>query len=125
MTEQAIEQEIQAAGKTAPRPLRPQISIREATDTEHVVSQETSRMEIIGMTDVQAMNLEIFRLVMSDTTAASKAIAFVAGERLKYELFRDSYANASSDESIVSRTEIAIRKATEALDLFQLSATEQ
>ncbi|EMC1043110.1 DUF2560 family protein [Serratia marcescens] len=80
-------------------------------------------MEIIGMTDVQAMNLEIFRLVMSDTTAASKAIAFVAGERLKYELFRDSYANASSDGSIVSRTEIAIRKATEALDLFQLTAT--
>jgi len=74
--------------------------------------------DIVGMTDVQAMNLELLRLVMGDTTAAGKAISFVGGERLKYELFRDGYSNAPSDSGVVSRTDIAIRKATEALDLF-------
>lgn len=31
-------------------------------------------MGIIQMTEIQAMNLEIFRLVMSDTAAGEKAI---------------------------------------------------
>ncbi|MDI7612324.1 DUF2560 family protein, partial [Cronobacter sakazakii] len=42
------------------------------------------------MTDTQQLNLELYRLVMKDTAAAKKAIAFVGGNQLKAELFKDA-----------------------------------
>ncbi|MDI8841594.1 DUF2560 family protein [Salmonella enterica subsp. enterica serovar Anatum] len=41
------------------------------------------------MTELQQMNLDILRLVQSDTAAAEKAIAFVAGSKLSFELFKN------------------------------------
>lgn len=40
--------------------------------------------EITELTELQQMNLEILRLVQSDTAAAEKAIAFVKGSRLNF-----------------------------------------
>lgn len=74
--------------------------------------------EIIEMTDEQAMNLELLRLVQNDTAAAEKAIAFVAGSKLNLELFKDQYQLASSETTPISRAEKAIREAKEALMLF-------
>lgn len=74
--------------------------------------------EITEMTDVQQMNLEILRLVQNDTAAAEKAITFVSGNKLNYELFKDQYQLAGAEISPVSRADKAIREAKEALDLF-------
>lgn len=73
---------------------------------------------ITELTDVQQMNLELLRLVQSDTAAAEKAIAFVAGIKLNYELFKDQYTLATAESTPLSRTEKAIREAKEALTLF-------
>ncbi|HCR0363277.1 TPA: DUF2560 family protein [Klebsiella aerogenes] len=75
-------------------------------------------MAITEMTELQAMNLEIFRLVQSDTAAAEKAITFIGG-KLKYELFKDGYTRAQTETGVVARADKAIRTAEEALDLFQ------
>ncbi|WP_223664223.1 DUF2560 family protein [Serratia sp. JSRIV002] len=77
-------------------------------------------MEITEMTELQAMNLDIFKLVLSDTAAAEKAITFIAGDKLRYELFKDAYARVQSETGVVARTEKAIRLAEEAQDLFQV-----
>lgn len=74
--------------------------------------------EIIGMTELQQMNLEILRLVQSDTAAAEKAITFVNGSKLNFELFKDQLALAAAETTALARTEKAIREAKEALDLF-------
>ncbi|WP_447872008.1 DUF2560 family protein [Serratia fonticola] len=74
-------------------------------------------MGFIQMTEVQAMNLDLFRLVRSDTAAAEKAIKFVNGEQLKYELFKDGYSNAV-EEGPGSRVDRAIKTAEEALLVF-------
>lgn len=79
-------------------------------------------MAIIEMTELQAMNLEIFRMVQNDTAAAEKAIVFVAGDKLKYELFKDGYTRAQNEGAPVSRVDKAIRTAEEAFDLFQTTA---
>ncbi len=76
-------------------------------------------MAITEMTELQAMNLEIFRLVQSDTAAAEKAITFIGGDKLKYELFKDGYTRAQTETGVVARADKAIRTAEEALDLFQ------
>lgn len=73
---------------------------------------------ITELTDVQQMNLELLRLVQSDTAAAEKAIAFVAGIKLNYELFKDQYTLASTEQTPLARAEKAIREAKEALTLF-------
>ena len=74
--------------------------------------------EITQITEVQQMNLEILRLVQSDTAAAEKAFTFVAGNKLNYELFKDQYQLAGAEISPASRADKAIREAKEALDLF-------
>ncbi|CAI2031381.1 MULTISPECIES: DUF2560 family protein [Serratia] len=76
-------------------------------------------MAIIEMTELQAMNLEIFRMVQNDTAAAEKAITFISGDKLKYELFKDGYVRAQNEGAPVSRVDKAIRTAEEALDLFK------
>lgn len=78
--------------------------------------------EITQMTEVQQMNLEILRLVQSDTAAAEKAITFVGGNKLNYELFKDQYQLAGAENTPVSRTDKAIREAKEALTLFTAGA---
>jgi hypothetical protein len=75
--------------------------------------------EIIQVTEINEMNLSIFRLVMRDTAAAKKAIAFVAGDKLKLELFIDGYTLATGETGVVARTDKAIQIATEAMALFQ------
>lgn len=74
--------------------------------------------EIIEMTNVQTMNLEILRLVQSDTAAAEKAIEFVDGNKLNFELFKGQYARAQAEQTPLARSEKAIREAKEALTLF-------
>lgn len=76
--------------------------------------------EIIGMTELQQMNLDILRLVQSDTAAAEKAIAFVSGSKLNFELFKDQLALAHAEGTSLARAEKAIREAKEALDLFTI-----
>lgn len=65
--------------------------------------------EIIGMTESQQMNLDILRLVQSDTAAAEKAIAFVSGSKLNFELFKDQLALAHAEGTSLARAEKAIR----------------
>lgn len=74
--------------------------------------------EIKEMNEVELLNLEILRLVMSDRAAAEKAIVFIGGSRLRYELFKDWYQLATSENTPISRTDKAIRESTEALSLF-------
>lgn len=74
--------------------------------------------ETIQMTNEQALKLEIFRLVDHDTTAAEKAIEFVAASHLNFELFKDGYSKALVEPTPVARTEKSIREAKQALDLF-------
>lgn len=76
-------------------------------------------MGITEMNALQIMNLDLFRLVMSDTAAAEKAIKFVNGDQLKCELFKDGYELAAkTEDGPVSRTEKAIKTAEEALRVF-------
>lgn len=74
---------------------------------------------ITELTDVQQMNLELLRLVQSDTAAAEKAIAFVSGVKLNYELFKDQYTRAANEPTPLTRTDKAIKEAQEALTLFK------
>lgn len=78
--------------------------------------------EITALTEVQQMNLDILRLVQSDTAAAEKAIAFVKGSRLNFELFKDQLALAHGEGTSLARAEKATREAKEALDLFSTGA---
>lgn len=73
---------------------------------------------ITALTDLQQMNLEIFRMVQNDTAAAEKAISFVAGNQLNYELFKDQYHLAGAEATPLNRTDKAIKEAKEALILF-------
>ena len=75
-------------------------------------------MAITQLTEIQQMNLEIFRLVQSDTAAAEKAIQFVDGKQLNFELFKDQLNLAGAENTAIARSEKAIRKAKEALDLL-------
>ncbi|MDA3131697.1 DUF2560 family protein [Atlantibacter subterraneus] len=78
--------------------------------------------EITELTESQLMNLDILRMVMFDTAAAQKAIEFIQGSKLNFELFKDHYAMAIVEPTPVARTEKAIREAKEALDLFSTGA---
>lgn len=78
--------------------------------------------EITALTELQQMNLDILRLVQSDTAAAEKAIAFVAGSKLNFELFKDQLVLAQGEGTALARAEKAIREAKEALDLFTAGA---
>lgn len=78
--------------------------------------------EITALTELQQMNLDILRLVQSDTAAAEKAITFVAGNKLKFELFKDQLALAAAQPTPVSRVDKAVREAQEALTLFTSGA---
>ncbi|EGU9001419.1 DUF2560 family protein [Salmonella enterica] len=78
--------------------------------------------DITELTELQQMNIEILRLVQSDTAAAEKAIAFVAGKKLNFELFKDQLALAQGEGTALARSEKAIRQAKEALDLFTTGA---
>ncbi|CAH6577494.1 MAG: DUF2560 family protein [Citrobacter freundii] len=78
--------------------------------------------EITALTELQQMNLDILRLVQSDTAAAEKAITFVNGSKLNFELFKDQLVLASGEGTALDRAEKAIREAKEALDLFTTGA---
>lgn len=78
--------------------------------------------EITALTELQQMNLEILRLVQSDTAAAEKAITFVNGSKLNFELFKDQLALAAAETTALASTEKAIREAKEALYLFTTGA---
>lgn len=74
--------------------------------------------ELTPITEEQALKLKVFRLVMNDTAAAEKAIAFISGSSLNFELFQDAYARSHTEPTAVASTEKAIREAKESLDLF-------
>jgi len=74
--------------------------------------------EITPVTEINELNLNLYRLVMRDTAAAKKAIAFVSGDKLKFELFTDGYTLATGETGVVARTDKAIQIATEAQALF-------
>jgi hypothetical protein len=75
-------------------------------------------MAITEMTEEQAMNLEVFKVVQSDTAAGEKAITFIGGNKLKYELFKDAYTRVQTEPGVVGRVDKAIKMAEEALGLF-------
>lgn len=75
-------------------------------------------MAITEMTEEQSMNLEVFKLVQSDTAAGEKAITFIGGNKLKYELFKDAYTRVQTEPGVVGRVDKAIKMAEEALGLF-------
>ncbi|WP_286933876.1 DUF2560 family protein [Leclercia sp. UBA5958] len=70
------------------------------------------------MTDAQKLKLEVFRMVMNDSAATEKAIEFIAGSELNFELFKDAYAKTATEPTALAKTEKAIREAKEVLDLF-------
>lgn len=74
--------------------------------------------DITQMTDAQKLKLEVFRMVMNDSAATEKAIEFIAGSELTFELFKDAYARTATEPTALSKTEKAIREAKQALDLF-------
>ncbi|WP_313109091.1 DUF2560 family protein [Atlantibacter sp.] len=80
--------------------------------------------DINQITEINELNLSLYRLVMRDTAAAKKAIAFVDSDRLKMELFTDGYAQATGETGVVARTDKAIQIATEALALFNTGAKQ-
>ena len=75
--------------------------------------------KIIPISEFNEINLELYQMVLRDTAAAKKAIQFVSGDKLKFELFTDGYTLATSETGVVARTDKAIQTATEALALFQ------
>ena len=79
--------------------------------------------DITQMTDAQKLKLEVYRLVMNDSAATEKAIEFIAGNELNFELFKDAYcAKTSNEPTALAKTEKAIREAKEVLDLFTTGA---
>lgn len=50
--------------------------------------------------------------------SSKEAIAFVAGSKLNFELFKDQLVLAQGEGTALARAEKAIREAKEALDLF-------
>lgn len=74
--------------------------------------------DITQMTDAQHLKLQVYRLVMNDSAATEKAIEFIAGSILNYELFKDAYAKTANETTARAKTEKAIREAKEVLDLF-------
>lgn len=74
--------------------------------------------EFKEISNAEALNLEILRLVMSDRAAAQKAIEFVSGNQLKLELLKDQYQIAGTEPTPLGRVEKAIRNVNESLDLF-------
>lgn len=76
-------------------------------------------ISISQIDEKQWLNLEVYRLVQRDTAAAKKAIAFVNGDQLRYELFKDGMTLATAETGVVDRTDKAIQVATEAYALFQ------
>ncbi|EPO6584303.1 DUF2560 family protein [Enterobacter hormaechei] len=74
--------------------------------------------DITQMTDAQKLKLEVYRLVMNDSAATEKAIDFIAGNELNFELFKDAYDKTANEPTALAKTEKAIREAKEVLDLF-------
>lgn len=74
--------------------------------------------ELNTMTDEQKFKLEIYKLVMSQNAAAEEAFAFIGTDQLKLELFKIHYNSGGANSDFTSRTIEAVRKAKEALDLF-------
>lgn len=78
--------------------------------------------DITQMTDAQKLKLEVYRLVMNDSAATEKAIEFIAGNELNFELFKDAYSKTANEPTALAKTEKAIREAKEVLDLFSTGA---
>lgn len=74
--------------------------------------------DITQMTDAQKLKLEVYRMVMNDSAATEKAIEFIAGSELNFELFKDAYYKTATEPTAMTKTEKAIREAKEVLDLF-------
>lgn len=74
--------------------------------------------DITQMTDAQKLKLEVYRLVMNDSAATEKAIEFISGSELNFELFKDAYSKTANETTAMNKTEKAIREAKEVLDLF-------
>lgn len=74
--------------------------------------------DITQMTDAQKLKLEVYCMVMNDSAATEKAIEFIAGSELNFELFKDAYNKTGSEPTALAKTEKAIREAKEVLDLF-------
>ncbi|HII2431290.1 TPA: DUF2560 family protein [Escherichia coli] len=84
---------------------------------------EPTMKKIIPITEFNEISLELYRMVLRDTAAAKKAIQFVGGDKLRFELFTDGYTLATGETGVVARTDKAIQVATEALALFQQQNT--
>lgn len=71
------------------------------------------------LTSQQQLRLDVLALVQYDTAAAKQAIAEIADDPLKLELFKRQYTLAQSEPTAVSRTTKALQGMKEALSLFE------
>ena len=74
--------------------------------------------EITSMTEEQTFKLEIYKLVANQNAAAEEAFAFIGTDQLNLEQFKLHYNSGGANPDFTSRTIEAVRKAKEALDLF-------
>ncbi|POU03618.1 hypothetical protein C3369_07310 [Escherichia sp. ESNIH1] len=72
-----------------------------------------------GISASQRLRLDVLALVQYDTAAAKQAIAEIADDPLKLELFKRQYTLAQSEPTAVSRTTKALQGMKEALPLFE------
>jgi len=72
-----------------------------------------------GISASQKLRLDILEMVQYDTAAAKQAIAAIADDPLKLELFKRHYTLAQAEPTAVSRTTKALQGMKEALPLFE------
>ncbi|EMB9091217.1 DUF2560 family protein [Klebsiella michiganensis] len=74
------------------------------------------------ITPAEQIRLNLLSTLNYDTAAAAKAIEFVQGSPLKYQLFIQQYSRVTTESEVVARTIKAVQESTEALALFDTSA---
>lgn len=76
-------------------------------------------MSVIQVTDLQAMRLELLRLVQNDPAAYKGASDFIGDQAIKYEVFKDCYLQAHHEPTAIAKTLSAIAEAEQRLLLIQ------
>ncbi|CAI1702230.1 Protein of uncharacterised function (DUF2560) [Serratia proteamaculans] len=74
--------------------------------------------ETVEITQGQSIRLRLLMLVGYETTAAAKAIEFVADDPFKANLFEQQFNRTTEFTDVISRTMKAIQESKEALPLF-------
>ncbi|WP_195322551.1 DUF2560 family protein [Klebsiella grimontii] len=76
------------------------------------------------ISDEAQIRLNLLSTLNYDTAAAAKAIEFVQDSQLKYQLFIQQFNRVTTESTVVAKTIKAIQESTEALVLFDTTATQ-